>query len=216
MTVTATSAASTSPASTPASSMTSLTSNFSDFLNLLMTQLQHQDPTSPMDTNAFTSQLVQYASVEQQINANTNLTKLIQATQSNTMLQAGSLVGSAVQVSSDQIAVQDGKAAAQFTVAAPQRVTVGIYSQSGVKLQETPFEAKAGANTWSWDGTGADGKQLPDGAYKLVLVDRSGTALTTTTSGTVTGMQRSGDAVNLSLGALTVPLDKVQSVGAAS
>ena len=53
-----------------------------------MTQLQHQDPTSPMDTNAFTSQLVQFSSVEQQINTNTSLTKLIEATQGGSVLQA--------------------------------------------------------------------------------------------------------------------------------
>src|SRR3954454_22970179 len=109
MTVTATSAAASAAPAAPNSTGT-LTSNFNDFLKLLMTQLQNQDPTSPMDTNAFTSQLVQYASVQQQISANTNLTTLIQATQSNTMLQAGALVGRTVQVSSDHLPLQNGAA----------------------------------------------------------------------------------------------------------
>jgi flagellar basal-body rod modification protein FlgD len=61
----------------------SLTSNFSDFLSLLMTQLQHQDPSSPMDASQFTSELVQFSSVEQQINTNGNLTQLIQLTQAS-------------------------------------------------------------------------------------------------------------------------------------
>jgi flagellar basal-body rod modification protein FlgD len=216
MTVTATAATSTAATTSASSSMSSLTSNFTDFLKLLMTQLQNQDPTSPMDTNAFTTQLVQYASVEQQINANSNLTTLIQATQSNTMLQAGSLVGRAVQVSSDHLALQDGTGTAQFTVTAPQRVTVGVYSDAGVKLQETSVQATTGLNAWTWDGKGADGTQLPDGSYKLVAVDQSGTALSTTSTGTVTGMQRSGSTVNVSLGALAVPIDKVQSIGAGS
>jgi len=215
--MTVTSAAATSAAQpSTTGAMSSLTSNFTDFLKLLMTQLQNQDPTSPMDTNAFTSQLVQYASVQQQISANTNLTKLIQATQSNTMLQAGALVGRTVQVSSDHLPLQNGAATAQFTVAAPQRVSVGLYSDSGVKLQETALNANAGVNTWSWDGKAADGTQLPDGSYKLIVADQSGTALSTTSAGTVTGMQRNGDAVNVSLGALTVPIDSVQSVGAGS
>jgi flagellar basal-body rod modification protein FlgD len=214
MTVTATAAPASTSASSTTSSISSLTTNFGDFLNLLMTQLQHQDPTSPMDTNAFTGQLVQYASVEQQINANSNLTKLIQATQSNTMLQAGSLVGRDVQVSSDHVSVQQGVATAQFTAPAAGQVSVGVYSGSGAKLSETAVQAKAGVNAWSWDGKGTDGKQVPDGSYKLVVQGQSGTALPTTAVGTVTGMSRSGDAVNVSLGALTVPINDVQAVGA--
>src|SRR4051794_31335448 len=151
MTVTATSAAASAAPAAPNSTGT-LTSNCNDFLKLLMTQLQNQDPTSPMDTNAFTSQLVQYSSVEQQINANTNLTKLIQATQSNTMLQSGALLGRTVQASSDHLTLQDGTAAAQFNVPAAQRVVVGVYSDSGAKLQQATVDAKAGSNTWTWDG----------------------------------------------------------------
>ena len=48
---------------TGTSALASLSSNFSDFLSLLMTQLQNQDPTSPLDSNQFTSELVQFTSV---------------------------------------------------------------------------------------------------------------------------------------------------------
>ena len=46
------------------------------FLNILVTQLQNQDPLDPLDANEFTSQLVQFASVEQQIYQNSNLEKI--------------------------------------------------------------------------------------------------------------------------------------------
>ena len=49
------------------SSFTGLADDFDNFLTLLTTQLQHQDPLSPTDTNEFTNQLVQFANVEQQI-----------------------------------------------------------------------------------------------------------------------------------------------------
>ena len=52
-----------------------------------MTQLKNQDPTSPLDTNQFTSQLVQFAGVEQQISMNTNLEKMI-AMQTTSQLTA--------------------------------------------------------------------------------------------------------------------------------
>src|SRR5437763_13813440 len=140
-TATAAAPAASPAAASPKTSLSSLTSNFSDFLNLLMTQLKNQDPTSPMDTNAFTSQLVQYASVEQQINANSNLTKLIEATQSNAMLQSGSVVGKQAIVASDHLVLQDGNAIVGFNSPSAQRVSVGIYSPSGVKLNELSLDA---------------------------------------------------------------------------
>lgn len=208
----------TTPATTPASSATSdvagksLAGNFNDFLKLLMTQLQNQDPTSPMDTNAFTSQLVQYASVEQQINANSNLTKLIQATQSNTLLQSSSLVGKQVDVSSDHLALQSGSAALHFDTAKPETVNIGVYSDSGTKLLQTTVRTQAGANDWTWDGRDSEGNQLPDGSYKVAVVDPAGAAISTTVTGRVTGMQRSSDAVTVSLGSLQADVGAIQSV----
>src|ERR1700724_606127 len=72
--------------------------NFNQFLSLLTTQLQHQDPLSPMDTNQFTQQLVQFASVEQQINMNTNLQTLVTLQQTAQDTQALAFVGQTVTV----------------------------------------------------------------------------------------------------------------------
>src|SRR5580765_4028475 len=76
--MTVTPASSTTPAAgTPPDAMKQLSGNFSTFLTLLTTQLKNQDHTSPMDSNAFTQQLVMYSQVEQQIGTNTNLKTLI-------------------------------------------------------------------------------------------------------------------------------------------
>ena len=203
---------STAASSSSTNSVTDLGSNFNDFLNLLMTQLQNQDPTSPMDTNTFTSQLVQYASVEQQINTNNNLTTLIQATQSNAMLQSGSIVGKQAQVTSDHLTLQDGQGVVGFNSPTAQSVNIGIYSDTGVKLLETNIQANAGDNSWTWDGQSSSGSQLSDGSYKVIVADPTGTALSTTTTGTVTGMQRSGNTVNVTLGSLTAPMSNVQTI----
>src|ERR1700761_9528373 len=76
----------TTPAATGTSStpdaMAQLSGNFSTFLTLLTTQLKNQDPLSPMDSNEFTQQLVEFSQVEQQINTNTNLQSLITQGQS--------------------------------------------------------------------------------------------------------------------------------------
>jgi flagellar basal-body rod modification protein FlgD len=57
--------------------LSSLTSNFQNFLSLLTTQLQNQDPTNPMDTNSFTQQLVEMTGVQQQLLTNNLLTTLV-------------------------------------------------------------------------------------------------------------------------------------------
>src|SRR3546814_4600244 len=72
-------AASSSAASSAA---TSLAGDFNTFLTLLTTQLKNQDPTSPMDSNEFTQQLVQFSQVEQQIDMNKNLETMISLMQS--------------------------------------------------------------------------------------------------------------------------------------
>ena len=79
-------------AQTGTAALEGLSTNFSTFLTMLMTQLQNQDPTSPLDSSQFTSELVQFSSVEQQINTNTNLTQLIQLTQASQVEQSSALL----------------------------------------------------------------------------------------------------------------------------
>lgn len=209
---TTTTAASTATGGAAKSSLSSLTNNYNDFLKLLMTQLQNQDPTSPMDTNQFTSQLVQFTSVEQQINTNSSLTKLIQATQGSNLLQSSGLVGQSVEISGDQLSLQSGHATLQFTGTTAQPVNIGVYAASGAKVAAATVSQAAGANSWTWDGKDANGRTLPDGAYKTVVQTGDGTAVPFTTLGTVTGVQRSGDAMKVQLGGLAVDLNAVQSV----
>lgn len=193
----------------------SLTKNYNDFLKLLMVQLQNQDPTSPMDTNQFTSQLVQYSSVEQQIATNTSLTQLIQLTQGGEVLQASSLVGKPVTVTSDRIALQGGKGGVQFDAPSAGPVSIGVYSDSGVKLHEAVVDSQAGRNAWTWDGRDSQGDAVPDGAYRTIVSGQTGgtaQSLPFTVSGTATGVQKSGNALQVQLGALKVDLSAVQSL----
>jgi len=72
---------------------TEIASNFTTFLQLLTTQLQNQDPLSPMDTNQFTQQLVEFAGVEQQMKTNTSLGTLVTLQQAAQTTSALALVG---------------------------------------------------------------------------------------------------------------------------
>jgi flagellar basal-body rod modification protein FlgD len=135
--VSAAAAGTSAAASTGSTALNSLSSNFGDFLNLLMTQLQNQDPTSPLDTNQFTTELVQFSSVEQQINTNTSLTQLIQLTQGGEVMQASAMTGKQVTVSSDHMPLQNGTGTIKFTTPAAEPVGIAIYSDSGAKLART-------------------------------------------------------------------------------
>ena len=220
MTVSSTTANTASTASTTNSAsnsaLGSLSGNLNSFLTLLMTQLQNQDPTSPMDTNAFTSQLVQYSSVEQQINTNSNLTNLITATQSNTILQSTALVGKQATVTNDHLTLQNSSAQVHFTAPSAEPVTITVTSASGEKVLETNVSAAAGNNDWSWNGQDSSGSTRSDGSYKVTVADQSGNGISTTVTGIVTGMQRSGTTVNAVMGDLQSDVSTIQSVSSGS
>ena len=209
----ATSTASATPATTSASNpLGSLSNNFNDFLKLLMTQLQNQDPSSPMDATTFTTQLVQFSSVEQQINTNGNLHTLIQATQSNTVLQSSALVGKHVTATSSQLPLQNSTASAQFTAPSAETVNILVQAPNGSKVLQTTMSAQPGSNSWTWNGQNDQGTTVADGSYKITITDPSETALPTTVSGTVTGVGRSTIGVSVSLGSVTADVSTIQSV----
>jgi len=201
---------------TGANALSKLSGNFNDFLKMLMTQLQNQDPTSPMDINAFTTELVQFTSVEQQINTNTSLTQLIQLTQAGEVMQASAMTGKVVTVASDHVPLQNGKGTIQITAPAAEPVAVAIYSDTGAKLRDASFMAAKGSNTWTWDGTDGSGRTLPDGSYKVAVAgmntDGTTSAVPFSVVGTATGVQNQSTGIQLQLGALAVDFSKVQSV----
>ncbi len=193
------------------SALASLGSNFTDFLNMLMTQLQNQDPTSPMDSNTFTSELVQFTSVEQQINTNTSLTQLIQYTQDGAMLQSAQIVGKTVAVTSSELPLQNGNAGLTYTAPSAGPATVTVTDPSGNILDQQTVQASQGQNSWSWNGQTSAGSQLPDGAYQ-VSVSQGGSRLSFAVIGTASDIQNTSNGLALQLGAVSVPLSSLVSV----
>jgi flagellar basal-body rod modification protein FlgD len=224
MTVASTTSASASASSsasaasaTSANALTTLSSNFNDFLSLLTTQLQNQDPTQPLDTSQFTSELVQFTGVEQQINTNASLTSLIQATQGSEVIQGTNMVGKQVVVNATSVPLQSGAASLNFTTTNAEPVTITVTNSSGTAIKTENGTSVAGTNTWTWNGTTDSGVQEPDGSYAVTVTGTgaSGTAtpITFTVNGTATGVTNTNGTVNLSLGALSVGFSDIVSVG---
>lgn len=220
-TATATTGGSASSTAAAASSagqnaLASLSGNFQDFLGMLMTQLQNQDPTAPLDTNQFTSELVQFSGVEQQINTNASLTQLISLTQSGEMLQSSAMVGRTVQVTSDHMPLQSGSGALNITATTAGTAEIRISTDAGTTVLDTKINTAAGNNTFTWNGQDSQGNTLPDGSYAVTVTNPAATgtaaSLPFTVSGTVTGVQKSGTAIDLQLGAQSADFSTVQSV----
>jgi flagellar basal-body rod modification protein FlgD len=212
-TATASTAASATAATNP---LSSLSGNFSDFLGMLMTQLKNQDPTSPMDANSFTSELVQFSSVEQQINTNTSLTTLINLTQASDVSQASAIVGKQVNVTSTQIPLQNGSGTVDFTAPSAEPISITVSNSGGGTVMQTTQKAAAGANSWTWNGSNSSGQTMPDGAYTVSVVSAvtgaPAVAVPFTVVGTATGVSSANNAVNVQIGALSVPFSAVNSV----
>ena len=213
---TGTAAAGTAGGGSTANPLASLTSNFQDFLSMLTTQLQNQDPTAPMDSSQFTTELVQFTGVEAQIQGNSSLTQLIQLAQGGTALQASQMIGKTVQVTSNQLSLQNGSATIDFTAPAAGPAAIAIYNSTGQKLFDTVVNATSGSNVWTWNGHTASGTAVPDGVYNVAVEGTTaggGTAaLPFAVQGTVTGAQQGNGTVNLDLGPLSVGLSSLTSV----
>src|SRR5271168_3379612 len=129
--VSSTPAAATGTSSTP-DAMSQLSGNFDTFLTLLTTQLQNQDPLSPMDSTQFTQQLVEYSQVEQQINTNTNLTNLISLQQAGAGAASVGYLGKNVTVTNGNAALTNGSATWNFSLPAnAATTTVTVTNASG-------------------------------------------------------------------------------------
>ena len=67
-----------------------------DFLKLLLTQLQNQDPSSPMDNTEFIAQMATFSSLEQMMNMGAQLEEIIGVNQQNSLMNYNSFVGKEV------------------------------------------------------------------------------------------------------------------------
>jgi flagellar basal-body rod modification protein FlgD len=219
MTVSATTPTSTLPTDTSASSAAtkSLTDNYQTFLTLLTTQLKNQDPLNPMDSSQFTSQLVQFSSVEQQIQQNKNLETLISAQTSSAANSAVNYIGHAVAATSDQVSLINSSATINYALAnnvADNAITIS--DSKGKTIRSLTGETGQGAHSITWDGKDSNGQQVADGVYKIAIsaanADKTQASATIGISGVVTGVTLVDQKPMLAIGGVTVPMENVLSV----
>jgi flagellar basal-body rod modification protein FlgD len=203
------------------SALSSFSKNFDNFLTLLTKQLQYQDPLSPLDTNQFTQQLVQFTSVEQQIQTNQKLDSLITVQSDNQAMAALSFLNNVIEAQSDQAMLQNGSADITYDLSSgAETASLVIKDANGETVRIMPVDTTTGSHELTWDGKDQKGNQLPDGVYDISVqaVDGQGAQLAVTTGlrGKVDAVQRINGEFHLSVGDLDVPLSKVGSVRSAT
>ncbi|HEY5346800.1 MAG TPA: flagellar hook capping FlgD N-terminal domain-containing protein, partial [Rhizomicrobium sp.] len=208
----------TPPATTsPTDAAQELSGNFDTFLTLLTTQLQNQDPLSPMDSTQFTQQLVEFSQVEQQIDTNTNLNTLITQGQSQSGAYAASYLGRQVTLTNGQGSLQNGTADWNYDLSTASATTaLTVTDANGDVVYNTTGANTPGVSDFTWNGEDNNGNQLPDGAYTLSVSaqDSSGDTVTTAvkSTGTVSEVDMTSGTPQLMIGALSVPLADISAV----
>jgi len=194
--------------------------NFNEFLQLLTTQLQNQDPLSPLDTNQFTQQLVEFASVQQQIDMNTNMQTLISLQQTTAATQALQLVGSNVTLTGNTANLSNATsnpAAWTLNASAPGTAAITITNSSGQTAFTGTTTLNAGTQSYSWNGLGNNKVKWPDGSYTIAVTGTgaSGQAITVTSQvqGTVSAVNMSQTPPTLTVNGQNYPISSIQSVG---
>jgi flagellar basal-body rod modification protein FlgD len=207
--------ANTSTSASASNPLASLTGNFTSFLNLLMTQLQNQDPTSPLDSSQFTTELVQFSGVEQQISTNSSLQQMIALSQAGQVMQSAAIIGHQVAVQSNQMPLQNGTGGLQITPTQAGPVTITISNTAGAEVRTATVSATTGTSNWAWDGTDDSGNTLPNGNYNVTVTQgttSTGSAVPFGVVGTATAVQNQNGTLNLQLGTLSVAFSTVQSL----
>jgi flagellar basal-body rod modification protein FlgD len=208
-----------SSSSTGTSGSQTLAGNFDTFLQLLTTQLQNQDPLDPMDTDSFTQELVEFASVEQQVNMNTNLQTLISMQQTTEATSALQLVGSTVTISGTSATLSNATSSAatwNLSTTSPATANLTITSSAGTTAYTGTMSLNAGSNTFSWNGKGNNGQTWPDGTYTLSVTATGANGQTVSVStqvqGTVSGVNINANPPTLTVNGQSVPISQVQSI----
>ena len=199
-----------------AANKATLAGNFDTFLRILTTQLKNQNPLDPLDTNQFTQQLVQFASVEQQINMNQQLTSLVALQKANQTTSAMSFLGATATVDGSSTKLVNHKGTWSFSVDKPSTGTITIKDSTGQTAYSGTFPLNAGTQSFAWDGRGSNGTQWPDGNYTLSITakDASGqtVAVSTTVNGTVDAVDLTQNPPALTIGGQSYSLDKIKQV----
>lgn len=148
-----------------------LAEDFTQFLTLLTTQIQNQDPLDPMDSKEFTNQLVQFSQVEQAINTNQKLDNLVQSQLTNAVSASLGFVGLDVTYRSAELYF-DGESPVNISYALEEQAVnaqLNIRDENGNLIYNEQVPGDIGNHSIQWDGTRLGGGLAETGTYSVSI-----------------------------------------------
>ena len=213
---TAATTAASSSSSSPLQDSQMIASNFTTFLQLLTTQLKNQNPLDPLNTNEFTQQLVQFAQVEQQMKSNSQLQTLISLQQTAQSTAALNYVGSTVVLDGSNGQLNKGSATWNLNLGKPASGTVLIQDSTGQTVYSGVVALNAGAQPFTWNGIGNNGRQWPDGNYTISVTaldaSKQAVPVSVETQGIVDSVDLTQNPPLLSIAGQTYTMDKIKRI----
>ncbi|MFW2405473.1 MAG: flagellar hook assembly protein FlgD [Gammaproteobacteria bacterium] len=170
-----------------------------EFLTLMITQLQHQDPMAPMENGEFIAQMAQFSTVEGISNMSKSMGGLTESMYATQVLQASTMIGHSVLVHGDRSELGTDKPL-QGAVEIPyptSAATVQIFDGAGQAIKTIDLGYRnSGPATFEWDGQLDNGEQAPPGTYRIggsLGVGAEQEALTTYTGARVQSVAMTND-----------------------
>jgi flagellar basal-body rod modification protein FlgD len=193
-----------------------LSETYDNFLKLLTTQLQYQDPMAPMDSAQFTNQLVLYSQVEQQIGQNEKLEKLLTMQNASQTQASLGFIGLDVEVDGDVFDYGGDPVRVSYGLEAQAaKAKIQVLDAKGNVVQEVDAKKTAGSHEFTWDGKTKNGIDAPEGLYRVRVsaFDAAGEPIDTGTTlyGRVTGIEASNGQTTLLMGEVRVKMEQVRS-----
>lgn len=195
-----------------------------DFMRLLLTQMQNQDPLNPMDHKDFSAQLAQFGALEKLGNIETGIQGMQGGQRKETGMQAMHLIGRRVEAQGQAIDLVPGQGATFRPVAERglQPLKASIFDLQGQLVRTIDVSALPEGSPVVWDGLTDQGQPAPAGRYtfRVLAKDAEGKAkeIGNEVSGTVTGMEMRGETplllVETPSGTQRIEVSRVTSVRA--
>lgn len=194
---------------TPGADQTQPKTPKDEFLNLLVAQLEHQDPLAPQDSAQFVAQLAQFTQVEQAAETNVRLEALEAAEAAGLRSSFANIVGREVTARGSEVVVTDGKPGAashSYKLDTPaDRVEIVVRNEAGDEVAR--FEENArGSGEWpiAWDGTNQHGTPVADGKYTFEVhaedADGEKVDVTTQIKGRASAIDFTGGVIKFTVG----------------
>lgn len=189
-----------------------------DFLQLLCTQLQYQDPLQPTDNTEFIAQLAQFSSLEGINNLGTTMQSVLNGITSLQSYTAASFVGKSATVNGNSFAFSGSPITLGYSLPANAAdVSVSIENSAGQVIDTVDLgPSNSGKYQMAWNGTDSSGANVQPGQYTFAVnaVDSSKKPITASTSitGPITSVNFNNGTTNLMVGGVSVPMSGITSI----